>query len=132
VCEVAQGANVIRGKESDVTASCDLAVIGAGSDGITAARFAARAGARVVLIEKDRIGGDCTWTGCVPSKALLKLARVAHQARNASGFGLSATTVGPVDLREVMDYVRWPQHPLEELTPLRRAIPERGRLLRED
>ncbi|HET9964221.1 MAG TPA: FAD-dependent oxidoreductase [Rubrobacter sp.] len=89
-----------------MTASCDLVVIGAGSGGITAARFAARAGARVVLIEKDRIGGDCTWTGCVPSKALLKVARVAHQARNASGFGLSATTVGPVDLREVMDYVR--------------------------
>jgi pyruvate/2-oxoglutarate dehydrogenase complex dihydrolipoamide dehydrogenase (E3) component len=106
VREAGQRAKVIRGKESDVTASCDLAVIGAGSGGITAARFAARAGARVVLIEKDRIGGDCTWTGCVPSKALLKAARVAHQARNASGVGLSATTVGPVDLNEVMDYVR--------------------------
>jgi pyruvate/2-oxoglutarate dehydrogenase complex dihydrolipoamide dehydrogenase (E3) component len=81
-------------------------VIGAGSGGITAARFATRAGARVALIEKDRIGGDCTWTGCVPSKALLKVARVAHQARNASRFGLSATTIGPVDLKEVMDYVR--------------------------
>jgi pyruvate/2-oxoglutarate dehydrogenase complex dihydrolipoamide dehydrogenase (E3) component len=89
-----------------MTASCDLAVIGAGSGGITAARFAARTGARVVLIEKDRVGGDCTWTGCVPSKALLKVARVAHQARNASGYGLSATTAGPVDLMEVMDYVR--------------------------
>ena len=89
-----------------MSASCDLVVIGAGSGGITAARFAARAGARVVLIEKDRIGGDCTWTGCVPSKALLKVARVAHQARNASGIGLSATSVGPVDLKEVMDYVR--------------------------
>jgi hypothetical protein len=42
----------------------------------------------------------------VRSKALLKVARVVHQARNASGFGLSATTVGPVNLREVMDYVR--------------------------
>ena len=89
-----------------MTASCDLVVIGAGSGGITAARFATRAGARVALIEKDRIGGDCTWTGCVPSKALLKVARVAHQARNASRFGLSATTIGPVDLKEVMDYVR--------------------------
>ena len=89
-----------------MSASCDLVVIGAGSGGITAAQFAARAGARVVLIEKDRIGGDCTWTGCVPSKALLKVARVAHQARNASGFGLSTTTVGPVDITEVMDYVR--------------------------
>ena len=89
-----------------MSASCDLVVLGAGSGGITAARFAARAGARVALIEKDRIGGDCTWTGCVPSKALLKVARVAHQACNASGFDLSETSVGPVDLKEVMDYVR--------------------------
>ena len=53
----------------------DLAIIGAGSGGLTAAAFAAQLGARVALIEKDRIGGDCTWTGCVPSKALLKAAQ---------------------------------------------------------
>ena len=83
----------------------DLAIIGAGSGGITAARFAARAGARVALIESHRVGGDCTWTGCVPSKALLKAARVAHAARHASDFGLNATAVAPVDLRAVMDRV---------------------------
>lgn len=44
----------------------DIAVIGAGSAGMTAARFAARLGKRVALIEANRVGGDCTWTGCVP------------------------------------------------------------------
>ena len=48
----------------------DIAVIGAGSAGLTAARFTARLGQRVALIEANRVGGDCTWTGCVPSKSL--------------------------------------------------------------
>ena len=83
----------------------DLAVIGAGSGGLVAATFAARAGARVALLEKHRIGGDCTWTGCVPSKALLKAAKVVQQARTASRFGVRAT-VEPVDIKAVMGYVR--------------------------
>jgi pyruvate/2-oxoglutarate dehydrogenase complex dihydrolipoamide dehydrogenase (E3) component len=83
----------------------DVAIIGAGSGGVVAANFAARAGARVVLIEKHRIGGDCTWTGCVPSKALLKAAKVAHLARTASHYGVSAS-LEPVNLKAVMDYVR--------------------------
>ena len=62
----------------------DLVVIGGGSAGLVAADFGARFGADVLLIEKDKIGGDCTWTGCVPSKALLHTAGVAHQIRAAS------------------------------------------------
>ena len=46
----------------------DLLIIGSGSAGLTAARFAAQLGVRVALVEKDRVGGDCTWTGCVPAK----------------------------------------------------------------
>jgi hypothetical protein len=57
----------------------DLAVIGAGAGGLIAARFAAKLGAHVLLVEKDRIGGDCTWTGCVPSKSLI---RVKSRARD--------------------------------------------------
>jgi glutathione reductase (NADPH) len=57
----------------------DLVVIGAGSGGLVAARFAAKLGAKVALAEKNRIGVDCTWTGCVPSKALLKAAKIAHE-----------------------------------------------------
>ncbi len=83
----------------------DLVVIGAGPAGLVAARFAARVGARVALVELDRIGGDCTWTGCVPSKALLRAARVAHEIRSAAEYGI---TVGPpvVDMGRVRDYVR--------------------------
>lgn len=85
--------------------SYDLAVIGAGSAGLTAAGFATQLGARIALIEKNRIGGDCTWTGCIPSKTLLKTAKVAHQMRTADRYGL--TPVNPkVDLKSVMSRVR--------------------------
>jgi pyruvate/2-oxoglutarate dehydrogenase complex dihydrolipoamide dehydrogenase (E3) component len=66
----------------------DLVIIGAGSGGLTAAGFAAQLGAKVALVEKNRIGGDCTWTGCVPSKALLKAAKVAHEVRTSGLFGV--------------------------------------------
>jgi len=83
----------------------DLAIIGAGSGGLTAAGFAAQLGARVALIEKNRIGGDCTWTGCVPSKALLKAAKVAHEVRRAERFGIGANAPA-VDMGKVRAYVR--------------------------
>lgn len=83
----------------------DLAIIGAGSAGLTAARFAARLGRRVALIEANQIGGDCTWTGCVPSKALLHAARVAHTVRNGHGYGVSAGDPA-IDFPAVMARVR--------------------------
>ena len=83
----------------------DLVVIGAGSAGVWAAPFAARLGARVALVEKERIGGDCTHYGCVPSKALLEAARVAWHLRTADHYGFDA--VQPtVDLGRVMAGVR--------------------------
>ena len=57
---------------------------------MTAARFAARLGKRVAIVEANRLGGDCTWTGCVPSKALLRAARTAHDVRTAHLFGIEA------------------------------------------
>ncbi len=83
----------------------DLVIVGAGSGGLTAAGFAAQLGARVALVEKNKVGGDCTWTGCVPSKALLKAAKVAHEVRTASRFGISAD-VPVVDMGQVRAYVR--------------------------
>jgi pyruvate/2-oxoglutarate dehydrogenase complex dihydrolipoamide dehydrogenase (E3) component len=83
----------------------DLVIIGAGSGGLTAAGFAARLGAKVALIEKNRIGGDCTWTGCVPSKALLKAAKIAHEVRTASRFGIGASPPR-VEMTKVRAYVR--------------------------
>ena len=83
----------------------DVVVVGAGSAGIWAAPLAARLGAHVALIEKNHIGGDCTHFGCVPSKALLKAARVVWQMRSANRFGLDR--VQPtVDLGRVMASVR--------------------------
>jgi pyruvate/2-oxoglutarate dehydrogenase complex dihydrolipoamide dehydrogenase (E3) component len=83
----------------------DLVIIGAGSGGLIAAGFAARLGAKVALVEKDHIGGDCTWTGCVPSKALLKAAKVAHEVRTASHYGVG-TNPPVVDMGRVREYVR--------------------------
>jgi len=83
----------------------DLVVIGAGSGGLVGARFAAQLGAKVALVEKNRIGGDCTWTGCVPSKALLKAAKVAHEVRTAVRYGV-ITSPPTVNMCEVREYVR--------------------------
>ncbi len=83
----------------------DLIIIGGGSAGLTAASFAMQLGARIALVEKHRIGGDCTWTGCVPSKTLLKTARVAHQMRTADRHGLTPAEPD-VDMKSVMAHVR--------------------------
>lgn len=67
--------------------SVDVAVVGGGAGGLAAAFQARRRGASVCVIEADRLGGDCTWTGCVPSKALLERAREVHAARRAGWDG---------------------------------------------
>lgn len=82
----------------------DLAVIGSGAAGLTAASFAQQMGARTVLIEKEpRLGGDCTWVGCVPSKALIRCARAAHEARNGARFGVTASP--EVDMAAIKGYI---------------------------
>ena len=76
---------------ASTAATYDLIVIGGGSAGLTAAKFASRFGKSVALIEKERLGGDCTWTGCVPSKALLASADSATAVRTAESFGVKAS-----------------------------------------
>jgi len=66
----------------------DLIIIGGGSGGLSAAAGAAKFGAKVALIEKNKMGGECLWTGCVPSKAIIRSAEVAHLLRTAKEFGL--------------------------------------------
>ena len=61
----------------------DLVVIGGGSGGLVAARLAQNLGARVALVEKERLGGDCLYAGCVPSKTLIYIAKAAHQLRRS-------------------------------------------------
>ena len=67
----------------------NLVVIGAGAGGLVSAYIAAALKAKVTLVEVKKMGGDCLNTGCVPSKALIKTARVAHQMRHASRYGLT-------------------------------------------
>ncbi len=82
----------------------DCAVIGAGAAGLTAAAGAAALGAKTILIEAARFGGDCTWNGCVPSKALLRAAAIAADARRGARFGIDASV--RVDSRRVLERVR--------------------------
>ncbi|ABD82908.1 FAD-dependent oxidoreductase [Saccharophagus degradans] len=82
----------------------NLIVIGAGSGGLVAAYIAAAVKAKVILVEKDLMGGDCLNTGCVPSKALIKAAKVAHQTRNAQHLGINAQP--EIDFAKVMQHVK--------------------------
>lgn len=68
----------------------DLVVVGLGSAGLTAAEFAAGLGLRVAAVERTRVGGDRLWTGCVPSKAIVASAKVAHTMRTADRLGIGA------------------------------------------
>ncbi len=70
----------------------NLIVIGAGAGGLVSAYIAAAVKAQVTLIEAHKMGGDCLNYGCVPSKALIKSATLAHQMRHASNYGLSDAT----------------------------------------
>lgn len=83
----------------------DLVVIGGGSGGLNVASAAARVGAKVAMIEKHKLGGECTHTACVPSKALIRAARIAHDTRRAGEFGINLPEVR-VDFAAVMARVR--------------------------
>src|SRR5262249_52902134 len=65
----------------------NLVVVGAGTAGLVSAAGAAGLGAKVALVEKHRLGGDCLHYGCVPSKALIRCARAAAEARRSEEFG---------------------------------------------
>jgi pyruvate/2-oxoglutarate dehydrogenase complex dihydrolipoamide dehydrogenase (E3) component len=83
----------------------DVVVIGGGTAGLVTASGCARLGRKVALIEREQLGGDCLWTGCVPTKALVATARLAHQMRHADAFGLEP--VQPrITPKSVMDSMR--------------------------
>ncbi|HLX39489.1 MAG TPA: FAD-dependent oxidoreductase, partial [Ktedonobacteraceae bacterium] len=83
----------------------DLTIIGGGSGGLTAARIATSLGANVLLVDKERLGGDCLNYGCVPSKSLIHVARVVQEAKQAARFGLMPADLG-VDMAKVSQYVQ--------------------------
>ena len=84
----------------------DVTVIGGGPGGYPAAIRAAQLGTKVALVEKHKIGGDCTWYGCVPSKSLIKASEIAHKVKNLTKYGLK--TEGDIELnaKQVMAHVR--------------------------
>lgn len=92
----------------------DLCVIGAGSGGLVTAAGAAQMGARVLLVEGHRMGGDCLNTGCVPSKALLASAKAAIHHRHADALGAPHAPPA-VDFGQVMARVR---HVIDEIAPM--------------
>ena len=83
----------------------DLCIIGAGSGGLSVAAGAAQMGARVVLIEKGRMGGDCLNYGCVPSKELIAAAAAAETVRSAGRFGVNGHEP-EVDYPALRDHIR--------------------------
>ena len=83
----------------------DLIAVGGGTAGLVTAAGGAGLGARVALVERDRMGGECLWNGCVPSKALIAASRAAHVARTASRVGVHAEEV-LVAFDEVLEHVR--------------------------
>lgn len=83
----------------------NLVVLGGGTAGLVAAAGAAGLGARVALVEKSLLGGDCLITGCVPSKALIRAARAVEDIRSAATVGVHAG-VPEVDFAKVMERVR--------------------------
>ncbi len=83
----------------------NLIVIGAGSAGLIASLIAATVRAKVTLVEQGRMGGDCLNTGCVPSKTLIRSAKIAHYLKDAQRYGLRNVT-GEVDFGAVMQRVR--------------------------
>ena len=104
-CETLQALSRLDKRNTCMTRmDYDLTILGGGSGGLTAARLAASLGARVLLIDKERLGGDCLYTGCVPSKSLLHVAQMVHQARTASHLGLTSTL--NIDMVQVVNSIQ--------------------------
>lgn len=83
----------------------DMTIIGGGSGGLTAARLATSLGANALLIDKERLGGDCLNYGCVPSKSLIHVAKLVHQAQNAAKLGLIPANL-VVDMPKISSYIQ--------------------------
>ena len=84
----------------------DLVIIGAGTAGLVAAAGAAGLGARVALIERQLMGGDCLNSGCVPSKTLIRSATAIAAARDTDRLGVRAPSPAETDFHAVMERVR--------------------------
>lgn len=105
IVEIVQARKVYEGWNKPKKFDTNLIVIGAGSGGLVSAYIAAAVKAKVTLIEKHQMGGDCLNTGCVPSKALIRSARQAYEMRQAGQFGIQAVEPD-VDFPAVMARIK--------------------------
>ena len=84
----------------------DIGILGGGAAGLTVAAGASQLGAKTLLIEKEKtLGGDCLHFGCVPSKSLIRTARLYHEMKHAEKYGLPNVEVPPVDYRAVANRI---------------------------
>lgn len=88
-----------------MAAEYDLVIVGGGSGGLVVASAAAQLKAKVALVERDRLGGDCLWYGCVPSKSLIQASRVAYEIKQASRYGIYCDSP-QIDFAKAADSVR--------------------------
>lgn len=84
----------------------DMVVIGGGAAGLVTGASAAVLGAKTCMIERNLFGGDCLFTGCVPSKAFLKACNVAHMVKNCAAFGVEVEGTINVNFAKVMERMR--------------------------
>jgi pyruvate/2-oxoglutarate dehydrogenase complex dihydrolipoamide dehydrogenase (E3) component len=105
VLDALKARKVYAGWEKPARFDRNLVVIGAGSAGLVSAYIAAAVKAKVTLVEKHRMGGDCLNTGCVPSKALIKSAKLVATMKHAADYGLKNAQVD-FDFAEVMERVQ--------------------------
>ncbi|WP_433924608.1 FAD-dependent oxidoreductase [Vreelandella sp. 21] len=99
-----QKRNAYRGFKRPSRFDYDIVVIGGGSAGLVTSYIGSAVKAKVALVEKHKMGGDCLNTGCVPSKALIRAARAAHDVRTADRFGVNAGEP-EIDFAKVMGHV---------------------------
>lgn len=105
IIEIIQARKVYKGFKKPAKFDHNIVVIGAGSGGLVSAYIAAAVKAKVTLIEKHKMGGDCLNTGCVPSKALIKTAKLLHQIKHAEKLGIRSAQA-EFDFTDVMERVQ--------------------------
>jgi pyruvate/2-oxoglutarate dehydrogenase complex dihydrolipoamide dehydrogenase (E3) component/uncharacterized membrane protein YdjX (TVP38/TMEM64 family) len=105
ILDTLKARRVYAGWKRPSTFDRNLVVIGAGAGGLVSAYIAAAVKAKVTLVEKHRMGGDCLYTGCVPSKALIRTAKFLSQSKRSAEFGVRAATA-EFDFRDVMARVQ--------------------------
>ncbi len=101
---VLKAKRIYKGHDKPKTFDYNIVAIGGGSAGLVTSYIAAAVKAKVALIEREAMGGDCLNTGCVPSKALIRSAKMLHNAKRAGDWGFQSTDV-TFDFADVMDRV---------------------------